>query len=98
MPRVSVGSSGAIRAHWASENQKKSAIENASSQEALNHSLPNLRIPFMGPDPNLLPSQAGEIQDGAQLHWRPRRGRCDVLHRLRLLGNAAFGSRVQQGE
>src|SRR5688500_15413050 len=45
--RVSVGSNGAIRAHCASENQKKSAIFNASSLETLNHTITALGIPFM---------------------------------------------------
>src|SRR5690606_39581573 len=34
IPRVSVGKSGSIRAHCSSENQKKSAIDGASSPEA----------------------------------------------------------------
>lgn len=49
---MSVGSNGAIRAHCASENQKKSAIFNASSLETLNHTITALGIPFMGPDPS----------------------------------------------
>jgi hypothetical protein len=51
-PRKPVGSSGSIRAHWLSENQKKSAIPNASSQEALNHTPPALEIRLLGPDPS----------------------------------------------
>ena len=52
MPRVSVGKSGPIRAHCASENQKKSDISIASSLETMNHASPALGIPLMGPDPN----------------------------------------------
>ena len=52
MPRVSVGKSGPIRAHCASENQKKSDISIASSLETMNHASPALEIPLMGPDPN----------------------------------------------
>ena len=53
MPRVSVGKSGPIRAHCASENQKKSDISIASSLETMNHASPALGIPLMGPDPRL---------------------------------------------
>ena len=52
MPRVSVGKSGPIRAHCASENQKKSDISIASSLETMNHASPALGIPLMGPDPS----------------------------------------------
>jgi Co/Zn/Cd efflux system component len=52
MPRVSVGNSGSIRPHCSSENQKKSAIFNASSPGTLNHHQPLSGIRFMGPDPN----------------------------------------------
>ena len=52
MPRVSVGKSGPIRAHCASENQKKSDISIASSLETMNHASPALEIPLMGPDPS----------------------------------------------
>src|SRR3546814_7838849 len=37
LPRAFAGSSGSIRAHCASENQKKSAIDAASSLKAVNH-------------------------------------------------------------
>ena len=53
MPRVSVGKSGPIRAHCASENQKKSDISIASSLETMNHASPALGIPLMGPDPRI---------------------------------------------
>ena len=46
MPRVSVGKSEAIRAHCASENQKKSDISIASSLETMNHASPALGIPL----------------------------------------------------
>ena len=52
MPRISVGKSGAIRAHCVSENQKKSGISIASSLATTNHASPALGIPLMGPDPN----------------------------------------------
>ena len=52
IPRVSVGKSGAIRAHCTSENQKKSATSNASPSGVLNHPPINLGILFMGPDPS----------------------------------------------
>src|SRR3546814_10033398 len=37
LPRAFAGSSGSIRAHCASENQKKSAIDAASSLKAVNN-------------------------------------------------------------
>ena len=46
MPRVSVGKNGPIRAHCASENQKKSDISIASSLETMNHASPALGIPL----------------------------------------------------
>jgi len=56
LPRVSVGNNGSIRAHCASENQKKSAISSTSSLGTVNHASLALGIPLMGPDPNLYPT------------------------------------------
>ena len=53
-PLPLTGRSGSIRDHWLSENQKKSAIPNASSREALNHIGAGLGIPLLGPDPSKL--------------------------------------------
>ena len=47
-----VGNSGAIRAHCASENQKKSAIAIASSLETMNHKPAAKGIPLLGPVPS----------------------------------------------
>ena len=66
MPRVSVGKSGPIRAHCASENQKKSDISIASSLETMNHASPALGIPLMGPDPNLWVTDRYFKQTGGQ--------------------------------
>ena len=52
MARHAAGKSGAIRAHCASENQKKSDISIASSLETMNHASPALGIPLIGPNPN----------------------------------------------
>ena len=54
-PRKPVGSGGSIRDHCSSENQKKSAIANASFAEELNHCLDARGIRLLGPDPSICP-------------------------------------------
>ena len=70
MPRVSVGKSGPIRAHCASEKQKKSDISIASSLETMNHASPALGIPLMGPDPRHGPASTACWPAGAKIAAR----------------------------
>ena len=52
-PREPVGSSGLIRDHCLSKNQKKSAIANTSPAEALNHKLAAIGTRLLAPEPTL---------------------------------------------
>src|SRR5215210_406851 len=52
LPRTLVGNSGSMRAHCASENQKKSAIFTPPDWPAMNHKRIVLGTRLMGPDPN----------------------------------------------
>src|SRR3546814_16831025 len=61
LPRAFAGSSGSIRAHCASENQKKSAIDAASSLKAVNHKSGTMGILLLGPDPSLFPALANHV-------------------------------------
>ena len=65
--------SGPIRAHCASENQKKSDISIASSLETMNHASPALGIPLMGPDPSTLryhgPTRVLPSRHGTGWRW-----------------------------
>src|SRR3546814_18448582 len=72
LPRAFAGSSGSIRAHCASENQKKSAIDAASSLKAVNHKSGTMGILLLGPDPSLFPALANHVLgiDHAQRRFR----------------------------
>src|SRR3546814_16838556 len=61
LPRAFAGSSGSIRAHCASENQKKSAIDAASSLKAVNHKSGTMGILLLGPAPSLFPALANHV-------------------------------------
>src|SRR5690606_14812017 len=74
MPRVSAGQRGSIRAHCSSENQKKSAIAIPPRRRQVNHISLALGIPFMGPDPNSIPTinQSKAIFDDIYVRPDPR--------------------------